>query len=181
MQTNLRWLIMRQHGILYASHTYKLLWNNTFMFSIKTCFLLFCFLSLLHNSMGTAALVCHVWLSLINNVWRANGMIESWCFFSFFPSPLWSVIFNVENVFFFLLKCEVQCNFFLQNDAAHCGLWMVLKSSFIFCLFRLCSQYTVNCNLVKLLPTVAFHLGGQEYSLTEEDYILWVRTFFVSL
>uniref|UniRef100_A0A9J7X096 renin n=1 Tax=Cyprinus carpio carpio TaxID=630221 RepID=A0A9J7X096_CYPCA len=33
--------------------------------------------------------------------------------------------------------------------------------------------YTVSCNLVKLLPTVAFHLGGQEYSLTEEDYILW--------
>ncbi|XP_016392408.1 renin-like [Sinocyclocheilus rhinocerous] len=37
--------------------------------------------------------------------------------------------------------------------------------------------YTVNCNLVKLLPTVVFHLGGQEYSLTEEDYILWESEF----
>uniref|UniRef100_A0A671KS16 renin n=1 Tax=Sinocyclocheilus anshuiensis TaxID=1608454 RepID=A0A671KS16_9TELE len=52
-----------------------------------------------------------------------------------------------------------------------------LKSSLIFCLFRLCSQYTVNCNLVKLLPTVTFHLGGQEYSLMEEDYILWQSEF----
>uniref|UniRef100_A0A8C2DGT1 renin n=1 Tax=Cyprinus carpio TaxID=7962 RepID=A0A8C2DGT1_CYPCA len=33
--------------------------------------------------------------------------------------------------------------------------------------------YTVNCSLVKLLPTVTFHLGGQEYSLMGEDYILW--------
>ncbi|XP_067251346.1 renin isoform X2 [Chanodichthys erythropterus] len=37
--------------------------------------------------------------------------------------------------------------------------------------------YTVSCNLVKLLPTVAFHLGGQEYSLTDEDYILWQSEF----
>ncbi|XP_016335447.1 renin-like [Sinocyclocheilus anshuiensis] len=38
-------------------------------------------------------------------------------------------------------------------------------------------KYTVNCNLVKLLPTVTFHLGGQEYSLMEEDYILWQSEF----
>lgn len=25
------------------------------------------------------------------------------------------------------------------------------------------------------LPSVAFHLGGQEYPLTQEDYILWVQ------
>nr|AAI62339.1 Renin [Danio rerio]AAI62351.1 Renin [Danio rerio]AAO41706.1 renin precursor [Danio rerio] len=37
--------------------------------------------------------------------------------------------------------------------------------------------YTVSCNVVRLLPTVAFHLGGQEYSLTDEDYILWQSEF----
>ncbi|TDH10433.1 hypothetical protein EPR50_G00074830 [Perca flavescens] len=35
------------------------------------------------------------------------------------------------------------------------------------------SGYKVNCNTVKSLPSVTFHLGGQEYSLTQEDYILW--------
>lgn len=40
------------------------------------------------------------------------------------------------------------------------------------CLFSF--QYTVNCDLVKSLPSVTFHLGGHDYSLTEEDYILWV-------
>ncbi|XP_033982499.1 renin [Trematomus bernacchii] len=35
------------------------------------------------------------------------------------------------------------------------------------------SGYKVNCNTVKTLPSVTFHLGGQEYSLTWEDYILW--------
>ncbi|RVE70727.1 hypothetical protein OJAV_G00067160 [Oryzias javanicus] len=35
------------------------------------------------------------------------------------------------------------------------------------------SGYKVNCDTVKLLPSVTFHLGGQEYSLTHEDYILW--------
>ena len=35
-------------------------------------------------------------------------------------------------------------------------------------------QYKVNCDTVKTLPSVTFHLGGQEYSLTQEDYILWV-------
>lgn len=37
--------------------------------------------------------------------------------------------------------------------------------------------YTVNCDLVKSLPSVTFHLGGHEYSLTEEDYILWQSQF----
>ncbi|KAG5281798.1 hypothetical protein AALO_G00048940 [Alosa alosa] len=37
--------------------------------------------------------------------------------------------------------------------------------------------YTVNCDLVKSLPSVTFHLGGQEYPLTEEDYILWQSQF----
>lgn len=36
-------------------------------------------------------------------------------------------------------------------------------------------QYQVNCDAVKMLPSVTFHLGGQEYSLTQEDYILWVN------
>lgn len=36
-------------------------------------------------------------------------------------------------------------------------------------------QYKVNCGTVKMLPSITFHLGGQEYSLTHEDYILWVR------
>lgn len=35
-------------------------------------------------------------------------------------------------------------------------------------------QYKVNCDAVKTLPSVTFNLGGQEYSLTQEDYILWV-------
>uniref|UniRef100_H2M409 renin n=1 Tax=Oryzias latipes TaxID=8090 RepID=H2M409_ORYLA len=35
------------------------------------------------------------------------------------------------------------------------------------------SGYKVNCDTVKLLPSVTFHLGGQQYSLTHEDYILW--------
>ncbi|CAL8325323.1 unnamed protein product [Merluccius merluccius] len=35
------------------------------------------------------------------------------------------------------------------------------------------SGYKVNCELVKTLPTVTFHLGGQEYELSHEDYILW--------
>jgi len=67
----------------------------------------------------------------------------------------------------------------LQNDAA-CCLCVVLKSLSLT-LNLLCLQYTVSCDLVKLLPTVAFHLGGQEYSLTDEDYILWVRTLYVSI
>ncbi|XP_028849416.1 renin [Denticeps clupeoides] len=37
--------------------------------------------------------------------------------------------------------------------------------------------YTVNCDLVKSLPCVTFHLGGQEYPLTEEDYILLQSQF----
>nr|AYG86849.1 cathepsin D [Salvelinus malma] len=37
--------------------------------------------------------------------------------------------------------------------------------------------HTVNCDLVKSLPSVTFHLGGHEYSLTEEDYILWQSQF----
>ncbi|CAL8276049.1 unnamed protein product [Boreogadus saida] len=35
------------------------------------------------------------------------------------------------------------------------------------------SGYKVNCELVKTLPSVTFHLGGQEYELSHEDYILW--------
>ncbi|XP_022594825.1 renin-like isoform X2 [Seriola dumerili] len=35
------------------------------------------------------------------------------------------------------------------------------------------SGYKVNCDTVKTLPSVTFHLGGQEYSLSQEDYILW--------
>ncbi|KAJ3586986.1 hypothetical protein NHX12_013377 [Muraenolepis orangiensis] len=35
------------------------------------------------------------------------------------------------------------------------------------------SGYKVNCELVKALPTVTFHLGGHEYELSHEDYILW--------
>uniref|UniRef100_A0A3Q3K8J2 renin n=1 Tax=Monopterus albus TaxID=43700 RepID=A0A3Q3K8J2_MONAL len=35
------------------------------------------------------------------------------------------------------------------------------------------SGYKVNCDSVKTLPSVSFHIGGQEYSLTQEDYILW--------
>lgn len=27
-----------------------------------------------------------------------------------------------------------------------------------------------------MLPSVTFHLGGQDYSLTREDYILWVSS-----
>ncbi|KAG9339723.1 hypothetical protein JZ751_023370, partial [Albula glossodonta] len=37
--------------------------------------------------------------------------------------------------------------------------------------------YTVNCDQVKSLPSISFHLGGQEYALTEEDYILWHSQF----
>ncbi|XP_068189381.1 renin isoform X2 [Antennarius striatus] len=33
--------------------------------------------------------------------------------------------------------------------------------------------YRVNCDTVEMLPSITFHLGGQEYSLTQEDYILW--------
>lgn len=35
-------------------------------------------------------------------------------------------------------------------------------------------QYKVNCDAVKMLPSITLHLGGHEYSLTQEDYILWV-------
>ncbi|XP_076023075.1 renin [Genypterus blacodes] len=35
------------------------------------------------------------------------------------------------------------------------------------------SGYKVNCDTVKTLPSVTFHLGGHEYELTQEDYILW--------
>ncbi|XP_062315133.1 renin [Osmerus eperlanus] len=37
--------------------------------------------------------------------------------------------------------------------------------------------FTVNCDLVKSLPSVTFHLGGHEYALTQEDYILWQSPF----
>ncbi|XP_013871100.1 renin [Austrofundulus limnaeus] len=33
--------------------------------------------------------------------------------------------------------------------------------------------YKVSCDAVKTLPMVTFHLGGREYPLTHEDYILW--------
>ncbi|XP_029911752.1 renin [Myripristis murdjan] len=39
------------------------------------------------------------------------------------------------------------------------------------------SGYKVNCDVVKTLPSVTFHLGGQEYALTQEDYILWQSQF----
>ncbi|XP_029011281.2 renin isoform X2 [Betta splendens] len=35
------------------------------------------------------------------------------------------------------------------------------------------SGYKVNCDSVKALPSLTFHMGGQEYSLTQEDYVLW--------
>ncbi|KAJ0036666.1 hypothetical protein NQD34_005343 [Periophthalmus magnuspinnatus] len=35
------------------------------------------------------------------------------------------------------------------------------------------SGYKVDCDTVLGLPSVTFHLGGEEYSLTHEDYILW--------
>lgn len=53
------------------------------------------------------------------------------------------------------------------------------KSKFITCHHLFISwlhQYRVNCDTVKTLPSVTFHLGGQEYLLTHEDYILWVST-----
>ncbi|TNN23934.1 Renin [Liparis tanakae] len=37
------------------------------------------------------------------------------------------------------------------------------------------SGYKVDCDSVQALPSVTFHLGGQEYSLTHEDYILWTQ------
>ncbi|KAJ8016136.1 hypothetical protein DPEC_G00004050 [Dallia pectoralis] len=37
--------------------------------------------------------------------------------------------------------------------------------------------FTVNCDLVKSLPSVTFHLGGHGYVLTVEDYILWQSQF----
>ncbi|XP_007562362.1 renin [Poecilia formosa] len=37
--------------------------------------------------------------------------------------------------------------------------------------------YKVNCDTVKMLPSVTFHLGGQDYSLTHEDYIIWQSQF----
>ncbi|XP_037539696.1 renin [Nematolebias whitei] len=33
--------------------------------------------------------------------------------------------------------------------------------------------YNVDCDAVKILPRITFHLGGREYPLTHEDYILW--------
>ncbi|CAL8367744.1 unnamed protein product [Lota lota] len=39
------------------------------------------------------------------------------------------------------------------------------------------SGYKVNCELVKTLPSVTFHLGGQQYELSHEDYILWHTQF----
>lgn len=36
-------------------------------------------------------------------------------------------------------------------------------------------QYKVSCDSVKALPSLTFHMGGQEYALTQEDYVLWVR------
>ncbi|KAJ0064743.1 hypothetical protein NL108_012975, partial [Boleophthalmus pectinirostris] len=35
------------------------------------------------------------------------------------------------------------------------------------------SGYKVDCDTVPSLPSVTFHLGGEKYSLTHEDYILW--------
>ncbi|XP_010864075.2 renin [Esox lucius] len=37
--------------------------------------------------------------------------------------------------------------------------------------------FTVNCDQVKSLPSVTFHLGGHGYVLTVEDYILWESQF----
>ncbi|KAM6976463.1 renin [Aplochiton taeniatus] len=34
-------------------------------------------------------------------------------------------------------------------------------------------EYRVSCDLVTSLPSVSFHLGGQEYTLMQEDYIVW--------
>ena len=48
--------------------------------------------------------------------------------------------------------------------------WPFAVQSSSVCFF----QYKVNCELVKTLPSVTFHLGGQEYELSHEDYILWV-------
>ncbi|KAG7252164.1 hypothetical protein CRUP_034149, partial [Coryphaenoides rupestris] len=39
------------------------------------------------------------------------------------------------------------------------------------------SGYKVNCDMVKTLPAVTFHLGGREYELSHEDYILWHTQF----
>ncbi|KAJ8400182.1 hypothetical protein AAFF_G00398760 [Aldrovandia affinis] len=37
--------------------------------------------------------------------------------------------------------------------------------------------YTVNCDLVKSLPSISFHFGGVKYSLTDEDFIQWQSQF----
>lgn len=34
---------------------------------------------------------------------------------------------------------------------------------------------------MKTLPSVTFHLGGHEYSLSQEDYILWVSILHLNL
>ncbi|MBN3303385.1 RENI protein, partial [Amia calva] len=38
-------------------------------------------------------------------------------------------------------------------------------------------EYTVTCNLVKSLPSISFHLGDHEYTMTGEDYIHWQSQF----
>ncbi|KAJ8258693.1 hypothetical protein COCON_G00177050 [Conger conger] len=37
--------------------------------------------------------------------------------------------------------------------------------------------YTVNCNLVKSLPSISFQFNGAEFPLTDEDYVQWQSQF----
>lgn len=70
---------------------------------------------------------------------------------------------------------ESGVSFYTRNTVSHkkaCLQKFMSCHQLLLCVVR---QYKVNCDTVKTLPSVTFHLGGQEYSLTQEDYILWVR------
>lgn len=70
---------------------------------------------------------------------------------------------------------ESGVSFYTRNTVSHKKACLQKFMSCHQLLLYVVRQYKVNCDTVKTLPSVTFHLGGQEYLLTQEDYILWVR------
>lgn len=69
---------------------------------------------------------------------------------------------------------ESGVSFYTRNGYSHKNHLSEILISVLTLCPCVVHQYKVNCDAVKTLPSVTFNLGGQEYSLTQEDYILWV-------
>ncbi|XP_060737419.1 renin [Tachysurus vachellii] len=96
----------------------------------------------------------------------------------------WEVIMKGVSVGEETLFCTEGCNTMIDTGSSYItgpasSVSLLMKTIGAVELAE--GGYTVNCDLVMSLPSVTFHLGDQEYPLTQEDYILWQSQFGVNI